>query len=63
MELLKSLMKLSIIPVLLAGPGIAQAAQLDTDARGAIPRDVQQLVAIDYRAMQDSTAAMICATA
>ena len=34
------------------------AAQLATDARGAIPHDVQQLVVIDYRAMQNSTAAM-----
>lgn len=56
--MLKSFLKFSIVPVLLASAGMAQAAQLDTDARGAIPRDVQQLVAIDYRAMQDSTAAM-----
>ena len=35
-----------------------RAAQLSTDARGAIPHDVQQLVVIDYRAMQNSTAAM-----
>jgi hypothetical protein len=34
------------------------AAQLSTDARGAIPHDVQQLVVIDYKAMQNSTAAM-----
>jgi hypothetical protein len=34
------------------------AAQLSTDARGAIPHDVQQLVVIDYRAMQNSTSAM-----
>src|SRR6202167_1727027 len=34
------------------------AAQLATDARGAIPHDVKQLVVIDYRAMQNSTAAM-----
>jgi hypothetical protein len=32
--------------------------QLSTDARGAIPREVQQLVVIDYRAMQNSQAAM-----
>ena len=38
--------------------GTAHAAQLSTDARGAIPRDVQQLVVVDYRAMQNSTAAM-----
>jgi hypothetical protein len=35
-----------------------QAAQLSTDARTAIPHDVQQLVAIDYRAMQNSSSAM-----
>ncbi len=34
------------------------ASQLSGDARGAIPHDVQQLVAIDYRAMQNSDAAM-----
>jgi len=38
--------------------GTAHAAQLSSDARGAIPRDVQQLVVVDYRAMQNSTAAM-----
>jgi len=36
----------------------ASAAQLSTDARGAIPKDVQQLIAVDYRAMQNSSAAM-----
>ena len=36
----------------------ARAAQLSGDARGAIPRDVQQLIVVDYRAMQNSTAAM-----
>jgi hypothetical protein len=44
--------------VLSAGAAYAPAAQLSTDARGAIPHDVQQLVVIDYRAMQNSTAAM-----
>jgi hypothetical protein len=34
------------------------AAQLDGDARGTIPKDIQQLVAVDYRAMQNSPAAM-----
>lgn len=42
----------------LAAATLAPAAQLSTDARGAIPHDVQQLVVIDYRAMQNSTAAM-----
>jgi hypothetical protein len=36
----------------------AMAAQLNNDARAAVPHDVQQLVVIDYRAMQDSDAAM-----
>ncbi len=36
----------------------AFAAQLSTDARGAIPKDVQQLIVVDYRAMQNSQAAM-----
>jgi hypothetical protein len=36
----------------------AQAAQLSGDARAAIPHDVQQLVVIDYRAMQNSATAM-----
>ncbi len=42
----------------LIGAPVAQAAQLDTDARGAIPQNVQQLVVIDYRAMENSTSAM-----
>jgi hypothetical protein len=39
-------------------PPIAQAAQLSSDAKAAIPHDVQQLIVVDYRAMQNSTAAM-----
>jgi hypothetical protein len=38
--------------------GAAHAAQLDTDARTAIPSNVQQIIVVDYRAMQDSPAAM-----
>ena len=47
----------AVVGVILAA-SLAHAAQLSTDARGAIPRDVQQLVVIDYRAMQNSPAAM-----
>jgi len=36
----------------------ASAAQLSSDARSAIPYDVQQMVAIDYRVMQNSSSAM-----
>ena len=56
--MLKAIVKLSIAPLLLAAATLAPAAQLSTDARGAIPREVQQLVVIDYRAMQNSQAAM-----
>ena len=34
------------------------AAQLSSDAKSAIPRDVQQIISVDYRAMQNSSAAM-----
>lgn len=36
----------------------SMAAQLDSDARTAIPHDVQQIIVVDYRAMQNSPAAM-----
>jgi hypothetical protein len=58
MELLKAFVKVSIVPMLLAAATSAPASQLSTDARTAIPHEVQQLVAIDYRTMQNSTAAM-----
>src|SRR5450631_900597 len=34
------------------------AASLGGDARSAIPKDLQQLIVVDYRAMQNSPAAM-----
>jgi hypothetical protein len=58
MELFKPLVHFSMATLLLGAAASASAAQLSTDARGAIPHDVQQLVVIDYRAMQDSTTAM-----
>jgi hypothetical protein len=39
-------------------PSVANAAQLSNDAKSAIPKDVQQLIVVDYRAMQNSPAAM-----
>ncbi len=51
-------MKYSMATVLVTASTLAFAAQLTTDARGAIPHDVQQLVVIDYHAMQNSPAAM-----
>jgi hypothetical protein len=37
---------------------LCSAAQLSSDAKAAIPRDVQQIIVVDYRAMQNSSAAM-----
>ena len=36
----------------------AHAAQLTNDAKASIPKDVQQLIVVDYHAMQNSSAAM-----
>lgn len=36
----------------------SQAAELSSDAKAAVPKDVQQLIVVDYRAMQNSSAAM-----
>jgi hypothetical protein len=59
MNLFKVFVKVSLASLLLAAASTsAPAAQLSTDARTAIPHDVQQLVVIDYRAMQNSSAAM-----
>lgn len=49
---------LSICALILALALPAGAAQLSGDARASIPHDVQQLVVIDYQAMQNSSAAM-----
>jgi hypothetical protein len=56
--LLKSLLRVSIPAILFAAAASAHAAQLSTEARTAIPHDVQQLVAIDYHAMENSSSAM-----
>lgn len=48
----------AVAAALFAAATLAHAAQLSSDARSAIPRDVQQLVVIDYRAMQNSPTAM-----
>ena len=54
----KEFVKFSVPAVLVAASALASASQLSTDARTAVPHEVQQLVVIDYRAMQNSTAAM-----
>ena len=37
---------------------VCRAAQLSSDGKSSIPKDVQQLIVVDYRAMQNSPAAM-----
>ncbi len=37
---------------------VAHAAQLSGDARSSIPKDVQQIIVVDYKVMQNSPAAM-----
>jgi hypothetical protein len=44
--------------LVVAGMPFASAAQLSSDARAAIPHEVQQMVVIDYRIMQNSPTAM-----
>ncbi|RXH55800.1 hypothetical protein GRAN_2657 [Granulicella sibirica] len=39
-------------------PVMTRAAELSGDAKSAIPRDTQQVIVVDYRAMQNSSAAM-----
>ncbi len=56
--MLRYWIKTAIPAVLVAAATLSPAAQLSTDARSAIPHDVQQLVVIDYQVMQNSTAAM-----
>ena len=58
MKVLKAIVRVSIPALLAAVTVSAPAAQLSGDARAAIPHNVQQLVVIDYRAMQNSNTAM-----
>jgi hypothetical protein len=58
MKLLKVLAKFSVSALCLAMTIPAHGAQLSGDARSAVPHEVQQLVVIDYRAMQNSNSAM-----
>lgn len=57
-EVKKLIERLAMASVFTAFAAGAYAAQLDTDARTAIPSDVQQIIVVDYRAMQNSPAAM-----
>ncbi len=56
--MLKNLVKVTVPALFVSMALSAPAAQLSSDARAAIPREVQQLVVIDYKAMQNSDVAM-----
>lgn len=55
MQILKPFLPIATLALSAA---LCSAAQLSSDAKAAIPRDVQQIIVVDYRAMQNSTAAM-----
>lgn len=55
MQIIKLILPASL---LFASAGFTSAAQLSNDAKAAIPHDVQQVISVDYRAMQNSSAAM-----
>jgi len=55
---LKTLFRISFVAAVVALSVPAFAVQLSGDARAAIPHDLQQLVVVDYRAMQNSDSAM-----
>jgi hypothetical protein len=50
--------KVTALVLGLMAPLAASASQLSGDARSSIPKDVQQIIVVDYKAMQNSTAAM-----
>ena len=50
--------KVSALALAVLAPLAASASQLSGDARSSIPRDVQQIIVVDYKAMQNSAAAM-----
>ncbi|WP_035350498.1 hypothetical protein [Edaphobacter aggregans] len=55
MQILKPFLPIATLALSTA---LCSAAQLSSDAKAAIPRDVQQIIVVDYRAMQNSSAAM-----
>ena len=49
---------IAVLATMATAPIALHAAQLSGDARASIPRDVQQIIVVDYRQMQNSPAAM-----
>lgn len=55
MQILKHFLPIATLALSAA---MLPAAQLSSDAKAAIPKDIQQIIVVDYRAMQNSSAAM-----
>ena len=49
---------MAMLATLAVSPLMANASQLSGDARASIPKDVQQIIVVDYKAIQGSSAAM-----
>jgi hypothetical protein len=54
----QNLLTAAVAIATVVAPTFASAAQLSSDAKASIPKDVQQLIVVDYHAMQNSPAAM-----
>jgi len=54
----QNLLTAAVAIATIMAPAFASAAQLSSDAKSAIPKDIQQLIVVDYHAMQNSPAAM-----
>src|SRR5271163_3577621 len=58
MTIKQNLFTAAVAIATIMAPTFASAAQLSSDAKSATPKEVQQLIVVDYRAMQNSPAAM-----
>ncbi len=58
MKILKISQMLAAVAAMAAVSGAAYAAQLSGDARSSIPKDVKQIIVVNYKVMQSSPAAM-----
>jgi hypothetical protein len=58
MTIKQNLLTAAVAIATIMAPTFASAAQLSSDAKSAIPKDIQQLIVVDYHAMQNSPAAM-----
>jgi hypothetical protein len=56
--ILQNLLTAGVAIATIVAPTFASAAQLSSDAKASIPKDIQQLIVVDYHAMQNSPAAM-----